>query len=324
MCTALTLNVGDGYFGRTLDYDRSFGEKILITPENYPITFKKKDVLKTHFAIIGTGMVTENYPLYYDGVNEKGLGMAGLNFPDNSKVFSYEWKKDNIAPYELILWILAQCESVNMAKKLLENINIIDEPFSEKFPLPTLHFIISDKNESITVEYTEKGIKTVPNPVGILTNNPPFEFQMFNLNNYMSLTNKIPENEFFKELDLKAYCHGLGALGLPGDTSSVSRFVRATFNKFASISDNDEEKIVTRFFHILDSVRVIKGTTLMGNGNYDKTIYSSCCNMTQGIYYFNTYENSQINAVFLNETNKIGTELLTYNFPSKQHINYLN
>lgn len=321
MCTALTL---DGYFGRTLDYDRGFGEKIVITPQNFPITFKQKDTIKNHYAIIGTATVEENYPLYYDGVNEKGLGMAGLNFPDNSKVFSYEWKKDNVAPYELILWVLSQCDSVKKAKEILRNTNIINEPFSEKFPLPTLHFIISDKNESVTVEYAEKSIKIIPNPVGILTNNPCFEFQMFNLNNYMSLTNEIPENKFFKDLSLKAYCHGLGSLGLPGDSSSVSRFVRATFNKYASKSDSEEMSMVTRFFHILDSVGVIKGTTLMENGNYDKTIYSSCCNMEKGIYYFNTYENRQINAVFLNETNKKADTLLTYNFSSKQSINYLN
>lgn len=324
MCTAITLNENDCYFGRTLDFDKGFGEKVVITPRNMPVIFKKKDTINTHYAIIGTAMVNNNYPLYYDAVNEKGLGMAGLNFPDNAAVFPYSWKKDNIAPYELILWILSQCDSVEKATELLKNINIINEPFSEKLSLPTLHWIIADKKESVTVECTQNGIDIIPNPVGVLTNNPPFEYQMFNLSNYMHLTNKMPENLFFKDINLKTYCHGLGSLGLPGDTSSASRFVRATFNKFASVSDENEESVVTRFFHILDSVGVIKGTTIMENGNYDKTIYSSCCNMSKGIYYYITYENRQINAVSLNEENKNCDKLITFDFALNEQINYLN
>ena len=80
MCTAATYQTKDFYMGRTLDYECSYGEEIVITPRHYPIEFRYAEKNENHYAIIGTAHIAEGYPLYYDAVNEKGLGMAGLNF----------------------------------------------------------------------------------------------------------------------------------------------------------------------------------------------------------------------------------------------------
>ena len=86
MCTAATYQTRDFYMGRTLDYEFSYGEEIVITPRRFPIALRHGGVMDTHYAIIGTAHVADGFPLYYDAVNEKGLGMAGLNTPRSSPI----------------------------------------------------------------------------------------------------------------------------------------------------------------------------------------------------------------------------------------------
>ena len=187
-------------------------------------------------------------------------------------------------------------------------------------PASPLHWIISDKESSITVESVKDGLKIYDNPVGVLTNNPTFDMQMFNLNNYMSLSIEQPVNNFSKKLNLETYSRGMGALGLPGDLSSVSRFVKATFTKMNSISGNSESESISQFFHILGSVYQQRGCVHMGEDKYEITIYSSCCNMDKGIYYYKTYENSQITGIDMYKENLEGSKLISYNLIKGQQI----
>ena len=306
MCTAITYQSKDHYFGRTFDWEVSYGEKIVITPRNYPLTFRCMDPVKNHYAILGMGIVAEDYPLYYDAINEAGLGMAGLNFPDNTDYKEVKEDVDNIAPFEFILWILGQCDSVQSAKVLLERINLVKIPFGERYPLSPLHWIIADKKEAITVECVKEGLKIYENPVGVLTNNPPFDMQMFYLNNYMHLTNEEGKNNWKGGEYLAPYSRGMGAMGLPGDWSSASRFVRASFVKAHSCCAETEKESVSQFFHIMSSVEQIRGCVLLGKGKagedlYEISIYTSCCNLDRGIYYYKTYENSGIRKIELQE-----------------------
>ena len=231
MCTAATYKTKDLYFGRTLDYEFSYGETVTVTPRNFRLEFRHMGVTERHFAFIGMAHVADNYPLYYDAVNEKGLCIAGLNFVGNAHYRECREGKDNLAQWELIPWIMARCASVSEAKALLARINLTAEPFAPNLPTAQLHWIISDKSGSITLESVSDGIFVYDNPVGVLTNNPPFPIQLFNLNNYMGLSVDNPENRFSERLELNAYSRGMGAIGLPGDLSSASRFVRVAFTK---------------------------------------------------------------------------------------------
>ena len=324
MCTATTYKTKDFYFGRTLDYEFSYKEEVTITPRNYEFKIKNKEAIKSHYAIIGMAYVAENYPLYYDAINEKGLGMAGLNFVGNAYYNDFEQGKDNIAQFEFIPWILSQCATTKEAKKLIEKINLLNEPFSEQLPLAQLHWIIADEKEAITVEAVKEGIKIYENEVGVLTNNPPFDKQLFELNNYMNLSNKSPKNTFATNLELQQYSRGMGAIGLPGDLSSQSRFVRASFVKMNSVSGEDENESVSQFFHILNSVDQQRGCCQLDDGKYEITIYTSCCNTTKGIYYYTTYNNHQITAVDMNKENLDGNSLVRYPIIKGEHINYQN
>lgn len=247
--------------------------------------------------MVGMAHVAQDYPLYYDAANEKGLGMAGLNFVGNAVYAEDTTDKDNIATFEFIPWILCQCATVQEARDLLKNINLVGTPFSAELPPAQLHWIIAGHGEAITVESTQSGIHIYDNPMGILTNNPPFDEQMFSLNNYMNLSAKDPENHFSSKLPLKAYSRGMGALGLPGDLSSQSRFIRVSFVKMNSISGSSEAESVSQFFHILGSVDQPRGCCELSGKKYEITLYTSCCNTNKGIYYYTTYDNHQISAV---------------------------
>lgn len=312
MCTAVTYKTNDFYFGRTLDYDFSYGDKITVTPRSYPFKFRHTGKLSNHYAIIGMACVTDNYPLYYDAVNEKGLCIAGLNFVGSAFYPAPTPNKDNIAQFEFIPWILGQCATVKQVKSFIAKINITDTPFNNNLPTAQLHWLIADSNEAITVETVKEGINIYSNPVGVLTNNPPFNEQLFNLNNYMNLSPKPPKNLFSEKLSLHAYSRGMGALGLPGDLSSQSRFVRAAFIKMNSVSGNSESESVSQFFHIMSSVEQQKGCCELDNGKFELTIYTSCCNADKGIYYYTSYGNHQISAVRMHSENLNSSRLIHY------------
>lgn len=324
MCTAVTYKTKDFYFGRTLDYDFSYGDEVVITPRNYSLSFRNMGIKKTHYAMIGMALVADDYPLYHEAVNEKGLGMAGLNFVGNADFKDEIPGKDNVATFELIPWILSGCATVKEARNLLEKMNLIKEPFSEALPVAQLHFIIADKDGAITVEAVKEGVKIYDNPVGVLTNNPPFMEQMFLLNNYMHLSPKQPENLFSEKLPLHIYSRGMGALGLPGDLSSQSRFVRASFVKMNSLSGDSEEESVSQFFHILGAVDQQRGCCDVGEGNYEITLYTCCCNADKGIYYYTTYDNHQITAVDMYKEDLEGSQLVRYSVIEGEQIKRQN
>lgn len=291
MCTAISFLTKEHYFGRNLDLEYSYNETVTITPRNFAFHFRHEESFKNHYALIGMAYVQDNYPLYYDATNEKGLSMAGLNFPENADYKPIASGRDNITPFEFIPWVLAQCESLEEAKKLLAKLNLVNEDFSPALPLTPLHWIISDRTASITVESTKAGFKLHANPLGVLTNNPPFDQQIANWNQYHS-----------------KYCPSL----LPGDLSSESRFIRAACLKHNSICDGSETESVSQFFHFLSNLEYVKGCQRAENDSYKITVYSSCCNTDEGIYYYKTYWNSQISAVNMHHEDLNGNQLISF------------
>lgn len=314
MCTAATYKTNDFYMGRTLDYEFSYGDEITVTPRNYSFTLRHGGKLENHYAIIGMAHVAGNYPLYYDAINEKGLGIAGLNFVGNAtyKPVNPDSDKKQITQFELIPFILGTCASLKEAKEALKNMDLVDTPFSPQLPVGSLHWLIADETGSITVEAVKEGLMIYDNPAGVLTNNPPFPQQMFQLNNYMHLSPRQPVNTFSNDLPLNTYSRGMGALGLPGDLSSSSRFVRASYVKMNSRCNGDELSSVSQFFHILGSVDQQRGCCEVSEGAYEITIYTSCCNTTKGIYYYTTYDNHQITAVDMYAENLDSDKLIRY------------
>ncbi|MBR3993188.1 MAG: choloylglycine hydrolase [Anaerotignum sp.] len=305
MCTAVWFQ--NRYFGRNLDYDRSFGEQVVITPRNF--IFPRGNATGHLYGMIGMAHVAEGYPLYYDAMNEKGLAMAGLLFDGDAVYHSPVKGKENIPSWALIPRVLGRCSSGEEALLLLQRVCITSEPFGENLPPSPLHWMIADRERALVVESTKEGIQIYENPAGVLTNNPPFPFHRENLRQYLNLTAEEPLNRFSKALELRAFSRGMGAMGLPGDVSSPSRFVWAAFLKSNALPGRTEGENISQFFHILGGVEQIEGCVRLEDGRMEKTIYSSCCDLEEGRYFYRTYEEPTLQSRSFGEIDLNGSEL---------------
>lgn len=323
MCTAFSFTSNDHYFGRNLDLDYRYNETVVIMPRNYPLSFRHKSPTTAHYAMIGIATVMDNFPLYYEGINEAGLCIAGLNFPGNGQYNPYDAVKENIATFELIPWVLACCRSVDDAVQKLSGINLCNTPFRDDLPPTPLHWILSDSTRCVTIEPLSGELIITENPVGVLTNNPPFAYHLYNLSNYMNLTPTQPQNRFSDQLELTPYSLGLGAFGLPGDFSSSSRFIRCAYIKENTVKPDTESACVSQVFHILNAVAQYDGC-VEANTGFEKTIYSICCNASRGIFYYKTYYNSQITAIKLHSEDLDRSMLIQYSLTEDQQIAWQN
>lgn len=309
MCTSIEWRSDSFYFGRNMDIDYDFGQRVVITPRRFSLNFRKAGEMKTHFAFMGMAAAAENFPLYAEAVNEKGLCVAGLNFPLNAYYpDDIRIGKENLAPFELIPYFLGKYESVKELKEGLSQVHIVNIPFSDKVRNTPLHFHIADKNEGIVLESTKEGLAVYENPAGVLTNNPPFDFHLQNLLHYGNLSPVTPSGN---SGGVHPFGKGLGAFGLPGDFSSASRFVKTAFLlKYAEKGAAEEEK-VCRFFRILSNVAVVKGAVKTEEGKDHYTTYSCCVNADKGIYYYKTYDSLKLRSVSFEDTDVEGDRLFT-------------
>lgn len=321
MCTSIALRTKDFYFGRNLDLEYGFGENVVITPRYYPFEFRRTGKMEAHYALIGMAAVQEEYPLYAEAVNEKGLCIAGLNFPRDAWYPAEEAEdKANISPFELPAWLLGQCASVREARALLEETQLVSIPFSDALPLTPLHWHIADRDESIVLEPMRDGMRICENPVGVTTNSPPFEFHRTHLNQYLNLTVSCPVNRFSDRIKLEPFGVGLGGFSLPGDYSPASRFIKAAFLSLNSVSDGSEAGSVAQFFHLLDAVAMPDGIVQTPDGRFEYTRYACCIHADKGIYYYKTYSNNQLTAVKLRNEDLDGRRLVRYEPVCAQQI----
>jgi len=312
MCTAVTFTAGDMYFGRTLDYTCSYGEEVVVAPRGFLFEFGHGGRIERHYAIIGMAYVTEGYPLFYDGVNEKGLAMAGLNFVGYAEYGRAVGGRDNIAQFEVIPWVLAQCADVAEARALIGRLNIVDTSFSDELSAAQLHWMIADRTGAVVVEVTRDGLNVYDDPAGVMTNNPEFPWHMRNMSRFMQLSPLPPRNGFGGDIEFEMYSNGLGAVGLPGDYSSPSRFVRAAFVRANSVCGETEKEAVSRFFHIMAAVEQPKGCCITPEGGEMHTIYTSCCNADKGVYYYRTYDGQQTECMDMYAAGIDGNELVRH------------
>lgn len=324
MCTCIAYQNGSRIFGRNLDLEYSFQERVVFTPRRYAMHFLHMPDLKRHYALLGMAAGISDYPLYADACNEKGLSMAGLYFPENACYHRHDIKRKSIASFELIPWVLGQCSDVEQVIELLEETEITDESYSSDISPAPLHWMVTDLNKSIVIEPVQEGLRLYENPFEILTNNPPFPYHRERMREIMTLSSDYPVNRFSKQLDLQPYGEGMGAIGLPGDASPGSRFVRAAFYRFHSVTDGTRLSDLMQMFHLLEQTGVVKGSVLTKEGNYDLTRYYSCIDMKKRVYYYKTYHDFQIRAVDLCRENLESQTLKTYTIESAPQIFYQN
>ena len=296
MCTAVRRG---GFFGRTLDLEYSYEEQIVVTPRNFPMTFHGAEPSAAAYAMIGVAYVAEGIPLYYDAANEKGLAMAGLNFPGNAVYGQPVPGRCNVAPWELIPWVLRQCASVDEAEALLCRTNPVCRPFSASLPLTPLHWMVADGVRSIVVEPMADGLRIWEDPADVMTNNPPFPLQ---------LERAEPQES-----------RGLGALGLPGDWSSSSRFERAAFVNRHALSGG-----LGQFFRVLGAVEVPEGCIRLTDGKTVRTVYTSGYDLERGLCCTTTCTDRRIVGVDMHREQLDGSVLSCYPVNREEEILIVN
>lgn len=308
MCTAVAYRKNGLFFGRNLDYEKSYGESIAFSPRGYDFAFGGGFKSTGHYAIIGTAHISGGYPLYYDGMNEKGLCIAGLNFLKGAEYAHHSALAT--APFEIIPLVLSLCKSTEEACKLLDGLATAEIPFGASLPAARLHWLIADKEKTVAAEPKNGKIKIYDAPVGVLTNDPDFPEQMRMLGNYAALSPQPPENRFLPDIKLTPYSRGLGAYGLPGDLSSASRFARAAFMLANSVCENGDELL--QLFHILDTVKQVNGCCVTENGGLEKTIYTACFDTERLLYCYTAYSKRQITAVDMRAEDRSGAALKVF------------
>ncbi len=319
MCTAISFNFSHHMFSRTLDLDTSYGEAVILTPRQFKLEYKYEATKKNHYAILGVGAIFDNTPLYYDAFNEAGLAIAALNFPARAVYFKKNSGAVNITSFELISFILSRCADVSDAVKLLREANITDDSFGKDLPTTPLHWLIADNDAAVTVESVADGLKIYENPFGVLTNGPDFPYHKTRVIDFIRLDSVLPKNRICPSVELSYYSGGLGAMGLPGDFSSSSRFVRAVFLKNHSFGDS-----VSDVFDIMDNLSVPEGAVITDEGKPFATVYTSVADTDEGVYYFTTAGSRRIRAVRMSEGSADSDMLSVFSMREEEKIFYIN
>lgn len=305
MCTSLTLPTPDGtnLFGRTLDLDAHFGEAPTLTPRRYPFTFADCYPLTHHYAFLGMATVMDGpaasgYPLYAEAMNEKGLCMAGLRFAE-SAVYAPRPRAGflNLAPWELIPYLLGTCDTVAEARAALSDICVVDKPFSDTVGTAPLHWHIVDADPThggLILETTAEGMRIYEDGAGVLTNDPPYPHQLAALR-----ACKIYRGD---------------ESGLPGDYSSPSRFTRAaTLRRWAAermgnglAGGEGKDADVARFFSLLGAVSPTVGAVMTPEGKCHRTLYTCCMDTAAGVYRYHTEADPTIRSISFSAQNLNG------------------
>ena len=322
MCTAMHIGGNLPLFGRTLDLERSMNERVVFAPRGYRFSYHEKGE-RSHYALLGVAHVFAGAPFYFDAVNEKGLAAAALNFLGCAVYQPPRDGAENIPSFALISRVLGECATLGEARAFLEKVNITGESAARELPATPLHWLIADSTGAIAVEPLAEGLRVFENPFGVLTNAPPFSYHATHLADYSGLSANPPENKLCKGTELPFYARGLGAVGLPGDFASASRFVRAVFVKNQTTEPQTERGAVSQFFHLLGAVSVPEGAIVTEEGRAVKTVYTACADLKNVNYYFTTYQNCRIRAISMSDLPLDSKRLLMFEMAGEEDVERL-
>ncbi len=329
MCTGLTLRTKDNlhFFGRNLDVPQTYGQSVKIVPRGYKWMNQAelKEEVST-YGVIGMGLVMNNHPLIFDGVNEKGLAGAGLNFTRYA-AFSETCidKKTNVSASDFLYWVLSSFDCLADLKVALKDVVLTQTEVLRGLEVAKLHWIITDlSGASIVVEYMEGGMHVYDNPVGVLSNDPTFPWHLTNLCHYVTLTADSPRTTQMVDLEVTPFGHGTGRFGIPGDGTPAARFVRAVYYKDTVAVASGEVDGISSLLEVLDNVSITKGAEVGPNEEMNHTVYQSAMCQESGTYYYTDYNNRRLNAVSLKNADLDAKEITSFKYCNEQDINLQN
>lgn len=310
-CTGITVKPKDGsiVFARTLEFGMDLESNILVIPRgtNYigstPLTAAAGIAWSSKYAIVGANAF--GLPVMLDGLNERGLHVGLFYFPGSAKYHEVtpDTAAQSLAPWELGVYLLGTCADVKEATATAERVLVGPVVQANMGFVPPVHYVVTDAaGRSIVVEHVDGKTKIYDNPLGVMTNSPTFDWHMTNLANYVTIGDKNIGKRDLAGHVINSLGQGSGMLGLPGDFTPPSRFVRAVAFSKSVLEVDDARAGVLQAFHILNQFDIPKGSARdveHGNIVADYTIWTGAADLKNQRYYFRTFENSRIRMVDL-------------------------
>ena len=301
-CTSVRIQTSDGkvFYARTMEGEVSPQSALAVIPRGTEYAGTLPDgsaggkKWKAKYGVVG--MNAMSLPYLSDGMNEKGLAAGNLLFPTFAKYQTFEAAKapETISQFEVLTWILTNFENVDEVRRAIEKVRVVDGSKKLGGELP-LHFVIHDRfGKSIVIEYAGGERKVYDNPIGVFTNSPTFDWHMINLRNYVNLSAvNIPELKL-SGTTLKGLGQGSGMIGLPGDFTPPSRFIRMTALSQSALKVKGADDGLNLAMTIINNVDIPEGAVVdVENGKklYDKTWWTVVADTSRLRYYYRTYTN---------------------------------
>lgn len=308
-CTGITLKSADGatVLARTIEWGGSdLNSRYVVVPRGYEqqayVTGGKKEGMKFEARYGYVGVAVELEDFVAEGLNEAGLSVGLFYFPQYGKYETYDPKKrdSSISDLQLVSWMLASFKTVDEAKEGLRKVHVV----SSDPRASTVHWRIADASgRQIVLEIVDGQMHFYENELGVLTNSPGFEWQMTNLNNYVNLYSGGAEKKLLGAVTLSAFGAGSGFLGLPGDVTPPSRFVRAAFYQTSSPIQVTAGRTVAQAFQILNNFDIPVGIEF-ADGKVPADIpsatqWTSATDLKNLVFYYRTMYNSAIRSIDL-------------------------
>ncbi|MCE9607484.1 MAG: choloylglycine hydrolase family protein [Planctomycetia bacterium] len=333
-CTGITLRPKDGsvVFGRTLEFGVDLQSNVLVIPRGTKYVGTTNNVQKpasglawaSKYDVIGANAF--GMPITIDGLNERGLHVGLFYFPGFAKYHNVAPADADrsLAPWELGIYLLGTCADAKEAVAAVEQVLVGAVVQKEMGFVPPVHYIVTDAaGSSFVIEYIDGALKLYPNPLGVMSNSPPFDWHMTNLGNYVTISDKNVGKLDLAGGEIKSLGQGSGMLGLPGDFTPPSRFVRAVaFSKTALPVDTAQAGVL-QAFHILNQFDIPKGSTRQleaGKEVAEYTIWTSAADLKNLRYYFRTFDNSRIRMVDLRTIVLDSADIRTISMQGEEQI----
>ena len=317
-CTAISLKAEDGdlLMGRTMEWGMfNFNSEIRVVPRNYEFigsTPDKKPGLKWKSKYGFTGITVFNKNAFTDGINEKGLVVALLYHPNFAKYSKYDPNKadETMGPLDVITFLLTTCENVNDVREAMKKIKVTSVIEPALKITPPVHFIVTDqKKHQIVIEFKDGEVIIYDAPLGVLTNDPFYDWQITNLRNYLFLKPESISDKKIKGINFAPLGVGSGMLGMPGDFTPPSRFVRAVYLSSTARKTPNGPETLYEMFQILDNFNVPltpeeakKHPKMRSDTQW--TVVSDTKNL---VLYYHTQNNRRVRMVDLNKINFANT-----------------
>lgn len=331
-CTSIVLKADDGavVYGRTMEWGAfDLNSRVAIAPRGYEFQGHTPDGKpgyrwEARYGVVALDALEKDY--FTDGMNEKGLVVGVLYLPGFAEFQPYDPSKASISMGSLDLanYVLTKFSTVDEVREGLKKIRVvpIPEPAIGNIPAPIHLTVIEKSGKAIVVQYLKNGLRIFDNPLRVLTNAPSFDWHMTNLRNYINLSAVSLPTKKIEDLDFAPIGAGSGFLGIPGDYTPPSRFVRAVAYTQTARKTPDGDETVYEVFRILDNFNLPLGSaegpdsrTELLKGMRSSTIWTTAADTKNLKLYYHTQHNRKVRMVDLKRIDFSTNKAVITRFP---------